>query len=33
LGDPGGDKKKICETNPLVVVEKRGKNGKISKKI
>jgi hypothetical protein len=26
-------KKKICVTNPLVVVVKRGKNGEISKKI
>jgi hypothetical protein len=28
-----GSKKKICNTNPLVVVVKRGKNGEISKKV
>ena len=28
-----GQKKKICDTNPLVVVVKRGKNGEISKKV
>jgi len=28
-----GSKKKICDTNPLVVVSKRGENGEISNKV